>query len=382
MSVRGSGVRRSVCWAVGAVGLLVVVATLALWPRGAAPDLGAQPTSYVDATVTGVTADRCPAIEANVRTACTRAAVRLTSGPDKGRDGEFVVRAIDFGAPDVERGDRVVLLDVATSPPPYRYAFADFQRRRPVAAVVALFAIVVVVFGRWQGARALVGLLASATVLVWFIVPAVLRGQHAVAVALTGTVVIAFAALYLAHGVSMATTVALAGTLASLAVTVGLAAVASRAAHLTGLVDESAQVLRVTAGTIDLRGLLVAGMVVGALGVLDDVTVTQVSAVAALRRARPDAPGRVIYREALAIGRDHVASTVNTLVLAYAGAALPLLLLFEQGSKPAGRILTSEVVSVEIVRMMVGSIGLVLSVPITTALAAAVLGPHDGGEAG
>jgi uncharacterized membrane protein len=121
----------------------------------------------------------------------------------------------------------------------------------------------------------------------------------------------------------------------------------------------------------------VAGIVVGALGVLDDVTVSQVSTVGALRRANPALSTVQLYREATRVGRDHVASTVNTLILAYAGASLPLLLFFSQGSQPIGRLLTGEVIAVEVVRMLVGSVGLVLSVPITTALAAAVLGVDD-----
>jgi uncharacterized membrane protein len=212
-------------------------------------------------------------------------------------------------------------------------------------------------------------------VLLAFLLPSLLRDEPAVAVALAAAVIIAFIALYLAHGVNTGTTVALAGTLAALAVTSGLAFVVAGAANLTGLTDGRAQTLRVTAEALDLRGLLIAGIVVGALGVLDDVTVSQVSIVAALRRANPGLSRRILYGEATKVGRDHVASTVNTLVLAYAGASLPLLLFFVQGDQPVGRLLTSEVIAVEIVRMLVGSIGLVASVPITTALAAAVLGP-------
>jgi uncharacterized membrane protein len=225
--------------------------------------------------------------------------------------------------------------------------------------------------------RALIGLAASGAVLVAFLVPALLRDEPAVAVALAATVVIAFIALYLAHGVNTGTTVALAGTLAALAITSALAFGVAAATNLTGLADGQAQTLRVTAAALDLRGLLVAGIVVGALGVLDDVTVSQVSIVAALRRANPGLSRRFLYREATKVGRDHVASTVNTLVLAYAGASLPLLLFFVQGDQTVGRLLTSELIAVEVVRMLVGSIGLVASVPITTALAAAVLGPRD-----
>jgi uncharacterized membrane protein len=196
-------------------------------------------------------------------------------------------------------------------------------------------------------------------------------------VALAGTVAVAFVAIYLAHGLSTASTVALAGTIVSLVITTVLAFLAAGATSLTGLTDENAQTLRVTAQALDLRGLLVAGIVVGALGVLDDVTVSQVSTVGALRRANPGLSTVQLYREATRVGRDHVASTVNTLILAYAGASLPLLLFFSQGSQPIGRLLTGELIAVEVVRMLVGSVGLVLSVPITTGLAAAVLGVDD-----
>ncbi|MGE0730744.1 MAG: YibE/F family protein [Acidimicrobiia bacterium] len=377
-----TGLRRGLLWSVVAVGVLAAVALVVLWPRGPAPDLGRQPNTYVEGVVERVDAVRCASVEVSTDTGCRQATVRLTSGPDEGAEGVFLVRDIDFALPDVVPGDRVVLLDIATSPPPYRYVFAEFQRSTPLWALAAAFAAVVVLFGRWQGVRALAGLGASALLLVAFIVPAILRDGPAVPVALTGTVVIAFVALYLAHGVRITTTVALAGTLLSLTLIVVLAAAAASAARLTGLADDQAQILRVTAAGIDLRGLLVAGIVVGALGVLDDVTVTQVSTVAALRRASPTASGLTLYREAIRVGRDHVASTVNTLVLAYAGASLPLLLLFAQGSRPVGRLLAGEVVAVELVRMLVGSIGLVLSVPITTALAAAVITVDNAAVAG
>jgi len=353
--------------------VLTVIGTVVLWPRGEAPDIGDQPNTFVDATVTGAREASCDAIEADALAGCQEVDVRIESGPNSGEDGIFLVRDTDFGVPRMAEGDRVVLLDVETSPPPYRYAFADFQRSMPMWWLLALFVAAVLFVGRWQGLRALIGLSASALILVAFIVPALIRNESAVLVALVGTVAIAYVALYLAHGVNIATTVALAGTLVSLGLIVGLALLAAEVARLSGLASEDAQVLRVTASALDLRGLLVAGIVVGALGVLDDVTVTQVSTVSALRRANPSLDRIALYREAITVGRDHVASTVNTLMLAYAGAALPLVLLFSQGNRSIGRILTSEIVAVEIVRMLVGSIGLILSVPITTALAAAVL---------
>lgn len=377
--------RRWMTRAVIGVAVLTLIGLGTLWPRGEAPDLGIQPTTYVDATVTRTQRTKCPAVEADALTGCQQVTTKITSGGEAGTAGQFLVRDTDFSVPELGVGDQVVLLDVPTGVPPYRYFFSDFQRTTPLLGLVLLFVAAVVAVGRWQGVRALAGLVGSGLVLVAFVVPALLRDQNAVLVALTGTVVIAFLALYLAHGVNTTTTVALAGTLVSLVVIVVLALVTAELTHLSGLADAEAQALRVTAAALDLRGLLVAGIVVGALGVLDDVTVTQVSTVAALRRANPGLSRPALYREAIIVGRDHVASTVNTLVLAYAGAALPLLLLFSQGGRPVGRILTSEVVAVEIVRMLVGSIGLILSVPITTALAAAVVtgrerGHHHGHE--
>lgn len=358
-------------------GALAVLGAIAFWPRGAAPDLGVQPTTYVDATVTGIDSDTCQDPEIAAPGPCQLVGAELTSGDDRGNEITFEVRATQFDVPELARGDRIVLLDVATSPPRYRYSFADFQRSTPMLWLLGAFVVAVIAFGRWQGVRALIGLAASGAVLLAFLVPALLRDEPAVPVALAATVVIAFIALYLAHGVNTGTTVALAGTLAALAITTALAFGVAAATNLSGLADDRAQTLRVTAEALDLRGLLVAGIVVGALGVLDDVTVSQVSIVAALRRANPGLSRRFLYREATKVGRDHVASTVNTLVLAYAGASLPLLLFFVQGDQPTGRLLTSELIAVEVVRMLVGSIGLVASVPITTALAAAVLGPGD-----
>jgi uncharacterized membrane protein len=331
----------------------------------------------VDATVERIDDDTCHEPEIDGPGQCQVVIAELTSGSRSGDMIRFEVRATQFEVPELADGDDIVLLDVATSPPQYRYSFADFQRSSPLLWLVAAFVVVVVAFGRWQGVRALVGLAASGAVLLAFLVPALLRDEPAVPVALAGTVIIGFLALYLAHGFNIATTVALAGTLLSLALTSGLAFVVAAATNLTGLADGRAQTLRVTAEALDLRGLLIAGIVIGALGVLDDVTVSQVSIVSALRRANPGLPSRLLYHEATRVGRDHVASTVNTLVLAYAGASLPLLLFFAQGNQPVGRLVTSEIISVEIVRMLVGSIGLVASVPITTALAAVVLGPGD-----
>ena len=356
------------------IGALTVIGLVALWPRGDAPDLGPQPQDYVDGTIVHTATDAtCTAIEFEGTTECVTYDVRLSSGPDKGSDVQFSVQPTQIDVPGLQDGDDIVLRHFPDSPAEFRYAFADFQRASPMLWLLLAFVVVVLVFGRLQGLRALAGLGLSLAVLVVFVVPALLRDSPAVMVALVGSAAVAFLAIYLTHGIGVTSTIALAGTLASLAVTCVLAIVVASLTQLSGLASQEAQTLSITAEALDLRGLLIAGIVIGALGVLDDVTVSQVSTVAALRRANPLLKARALYTEANRVGRDHVASAVNTLVLAYAGASLPLLLFFSQGDQPLGRLLTGELVAVEVVRMLVGSIGLVISVPVTTFLAATIL---------
>lgn len=358
---------------------LAVVGLIALWPRGDAPDLGEPGFREVDATVLGVSPTLCPGVDIPGDVTCRLVEVRVTSGEEAGSFGAMSVRDVDVTVPDLEDGDRIVLRDAVAAPEEFRYSFSDFQRETPLVLLGLLFVVVVVVFGRLQGVRALLGLVASFALLVFFLVPALLRGEPVLLVALTAGVAITGLALYLAHGFSTATSVAFFGTLCAVLLVTVLALLMVGVADLTGLAQSESQILSVTAEGLDLPALLVAGILIGALGSLDDVTITQVSTVAALRRADPSLGPVALYREAIRVGRDHVASSVNTLVLAYAGASLPLLLFFAQSTRPAGRVLTSEVVAVEVVRMLVGSIGLIAAVPLTTAVAAWFLTREDAG---
>jgi uncharacterized membrane protein len=262
-------------------------------------------------------------------------------------------------------------------PEDLRYTFADFQRSRPLLLLAALFVGAVVALGRWNGFRALGGLVLSLIVLVKFVLPSILDGNNAIAVSLVGASLVMLAALYLAHGFNDRTTTAVVGTMFSLALTGLLAFVFVRFSRITGLADEDARILQLAADQVSLEGLVLGGIIIGTLGVLDDVTVTQVSAVWELHQANPTLGVRGLYRAALRIGRDHIASTVNTLVLAYAGASLPLLILFVEVQRGLGDVLTGETVATEVVRTLVGSIGLVASVPITTILAAVVVAGWD-----
>jgi uncharacterized membrane protein len=192
-------------------------------------------------------------------------------------------------------------------------------------------------------------------------------------VAVVGSSAIMLIALYMCHGLSARTSVAVLGTLISLGLIGVLGSLFLGWAALTGNTDDSTGLIHGLYPDIDMSGLLLAGVIIGSLGVLDDVTVTQTSAVWELHEANPALGRRALYRAGIRIGRDHIASVVNTLVLAYAGAALPLLLLFSVARSDVGTVATSELVAEEIVRTLVGSIGLVASVPVTTALAALVV---------
>ena len=273
----------------------------------------------------------------------------------------------------IDAGDAILVLVDELADGSTIVTFYDFQRGTPMLLLLLVFVVAILVLGRWRGLGALAGLAASLVVIVGFALPALLEGANPVAVALVAAGVIAFLALFLAHGANLGTVTALLSTLVSLAITGLLAWIFVWTSEFTGLTDESVGYLDALGTPIDPRGLLLAGIVIGALGVLDDVTVTQVSAVWELDRAAPGSSFAELYRRGVRIGRDHISSTVNTLFLAYAGAALPLLLLFREAGQSIGSVATREIVAVEIVRALVGSIGLIASVPISTALAAKVV---------
>jgi uncharacterized membrane protein len=370
-------VRRVLAMVVGGAALLATIGLIVLWPTGddeidtAALGFGQQ----VDATVTGAELAPCsfdPELQCDVVTAA------VTSGPVEG-DTAALESSLDSSTPaaTLRPGDRIVLNYNPDAPEGFQYSFADFQRRTPLVVLVLLFVAAVVALGRLRGVLALLGLAISLGVLFWFVLPALLEGSSPIAVALTGATVIALASLLLAHGVNERSAVAVLGTLVSLLLIAVLGAAFARAARLTGLATEEAINLLAFAPSLDFRGLLLAAIIIGSLGVLDDVTVTQTSAVWELHRADPSVGARSLYTAALRIGRDHIASTVNTLVLAYAAAALPLLLIFTQSGLGVSTVVTSETVAVEIVLTLVGSIGLVASVPLTTALAAFVVTRPD-----
>ncbi|WP_063753503.1 YibE/F family protein, partial [Kutzneria sp. 744] len=280
---------------------------------------------------------------------------------------------IEPSTPRFTVGDKVVLGYNGGDPnDPGSYQLQDFQRGFPLALLGVLFAAAVLILGRMQGLKALGALVLTFVVIVLFVLPAMAAGKDPLSVGVVGAAVIMFIVLYLTHGLSARTSTAVVGTLVSLGLIGVLGWLFSVVANLTGLDEDTANLISVLGHGIDARGLLLAGIVIGSVGVLDDVTVTQTSAVWELRRANPKLGWRDLYAAGLRIGRDHMSSSVNTLVMAYAGAGLPLLLAYAASGRGLTDLLTAETVAQEIVRTLVGSIGLVASVPITTFLAAKI----------
>jgi uncharacterized membrane protein len=356
---------------VGVIALAVLAGAAALWPRGQLPKPAAgdqaDSTKLVPATLTKVARLDCPEADPGVPgSICIKVTARLAGG-----------RQVTFDTTDPTGGmfrpGQRVRLAASEQPgqPPY-YNIQDLERGRPLLLLAAVFVGAVIAFGRWQGIRSLVGLGLSFVVIVSFVVPAILHGHSPVLVAVTGAMAIMLISLYLSHGTGPKTTAAVVGTALALGLTAALAIAFVAAASLTGLASEEALSANYAVGGLSLRGLLLAGIIIGGLGVLDDVTMSQASLVAELHQANPAAGFAALVTGALRVGRDHIAATVNTLFLAYAGAALPLLILFVTGQDSLGTVATTEIVAVEAVRALCGSVGLIAAVPLTTVLTALV----------
>ncbi|MDQ0832115.1 putative membrane protein [Streptomyces achromogenes] len=374
-------------------GAAVLVGLVVLWPGGAPAHertgVGFDRQTQ-QATVTKVLRVSCASVNASgdaptgdTSTAegssaqqqasgtCKKATIRVDTGDDKGRTFTEIVQPDQ--SRQLEQGEKVVVAYEPSAPKDLQYSVADVNRRVPMALLAIIFAVAVVVVGRLRGVMALIALAISFMVLNFFVLPAILQGSNPLIVAVVGSSAIMLIALYLCHGLSARTSVAVLGTLISLLLIGVLGSLFIDWAFLTGNTDDNTGLIHGLYPSIDMSGLLLAGIIIGSLGVLDDVTVTQTSAVWELHEANPSMGWRALYRAGIRIGRDHIASVVNTLVLAYAGAALPLLLLFSIAQSSVGTVANSELVAEEIVRTLVGSIGLVASVPVTTALAALVV---------
>lgn len=383
---------RSLAGAVGLLALVTVVGLALMWPNG--DDGGGErpaSTPTIAATVSAASEQACPG-PAGQR--CRSIVVTIEEGADAGRREPIALGPVAV-APTVEVGDAVRVQPVpgaaggdaaarggaagdsgaAVAGGVQRYGFASVDRRGTIVWLAVVFAVLVVLLARWRGLLALVGFAISLLLVTRFLVPAVGDGAPAFPVALVGSFAVMFVTVGLTYGLAATSLAAILGIAASLMVAAALGTVAVHAARLDGRANEAAQALTVLGGDISLQGVVLAGLVFAALGVLADQAVTQASAVLALRRANPAMSGRQLYLHALSVGRDHLVATTHTLVLVYVGATFPLLLVLDAGGVAGTDALNREDLAEPIVATLVGAIALLISVPLVTALTAAIATP-------
>ncbi|WP_418057522.1 YibE/F family protein [Pimelobacter simplex] len=343
---------------------------------GPAAQFAAPGVTFPTGTITKV-AERCPGTGLPDGSGCSTLTVKVA-----GEDGPIQVQVppevIDSG---LAEGDKVELLRTPAPPEAGEdasaaYSYFATERTGTLLWLALFFIVVVLAIARWRGLFGLLGLAFGGAVLWWWMLPALLAGSPGVGIALTGASAIMFVVLYTTHGFSLRTSTALAGTILGIVLTAGIGVLALGDARLTGISDEGGAILA-TFGELDFQALFGCALVIAGLGVLNDVTITQASAVWELRAASPNASRAEIFASAMRIGRDHIASTIYTIVFAYAGTTLILLMLLRVYDRPLLELLNTEQLAEEVIRTLVTSIGLVLAVPVTTAIAALIAAPAD-----
>ena len=383
---------RIVVAALAVIGLAMVIGAILLWPSGDKADIplplqngaGGSVTTEGGHVLSTAKADCGSPSAGKVLTGgpvagvpgsgtCVQSMITIDTGPNAGAK-----TLLEFspgpGQPKLAAGDQIRIFRQVDQQGATGYGFYDFERTWPLTMLAALFAVVIVAVARWRGLRALLGIVIAFGVLVVFMLPALRDGSPALPVALVASAAILYAAIYLAHGVSLRTSAALLGTLTAMLLAAALSWAAIELTHLTGLSQDQNNEVAAYLGNVSIKGLLLAGFIVGSLGVLNDVTISQASTVFELAHMGHGSR-RQVFSRAMRVGSDHIASTVYTLVLAYAGSSLPLLLLFSVANRSLTDVLTSESVAIEIARSAVGGIALALSVPLTTAIAAVLATP-------
>ncbi|GAB3811095.1 YibE/F family protein [Tessaracoccus terricola] len=375
----GTRARNALVGFLVAVGVLAVAGLIWLWPSQAEMDQAIVPVydapgvSYEHGTITSVE-QGCETMEGSGSEApCQTAHVEMSTGEESGQTITIELLGPQAQA-GLRAGDSIEVARIATETGPI-YSYSGTNRLPVLITLAVLFVICVVAVARWKGLFAIIGLGVAAYVLMGFMLPALIVGKPGMAVALAGSTAIMFVVLYVAHGVSIRTSTALAGTLLGLAVTTGLGMLAVGAARLSGFADEAEYDLAQLVGGLNFQELLMVGIIIGGLGVLNDVTITQSSAVWELRGAAPEWTRRKVFAAGMRIGRDHIASTIYTIVFAYAGSALAVLLLLYFTNRDTLALFGVEMFAGEVVRTLASAIGLVLSVPITTGIAALTVGP-------
>ena len=298
--------------------------------------------------------------------------LEITSGPLSGQ--ELIVEYGSLVFTNESRlfrnGDRVLVERTGTTDGEDIFHVTDYVRTTPLLWLTVLFVAATLLLSGWQGLRSLMGMGVSLAVILLLIVPQILAGRNPLVVAILGSVLMMGISLYLVYGWNSKTHVAVAGLLLSLIVTGLLAVWSVNWTRLSGFGAEEASFLQVAGVQLDTRGLLLAGIIIGTLGALDDIAIGQSSTIFELYKANPSLTRLELFRRGMTVGRDHIAAMVNTLLLAYVGAALPLVLMFSVFSESVGITMNREIISEEIVRTLVGSLGLLAGVPLTSVIAA------------
>ena len=378
-SVRKSLVFRLIAAMLMIAAVATLIGIFALWPNNErseeiqrnAEDI-ALTSDLLKATVHEASESICGYSISSEVEMCRNVTVVVQEGLES---GSLVVlpevnTSFDPTFPQLAAGDNVILgFDSVTN----SYYYQDRDRMSSLWWLILLFAVTVICLARVRGLLALFAMGGTVLMLVKFIAPSVLDGNDPVLVCVVAAAAIAYFSLYFTHGFSLMTTVALAGTLIALGLTLGISWIFFELAKFSGYSSEEAFVLPFLAESLDVRGLLLGGTIIAALGALDDVTVTQAATVLELSARNNELSTRQLMVSGLRVGREHIASTVNTLLLAYAGSSIPLLLLFAVSEQSLGDVANSELIAIELVRTLCGSIGLVAALPITTYLAALLM---------
>ena len=359
-----------------------LVGLIAFWPGDISRHVNADVAgysvpgvTYPTARITDVKEISCEGLTGSTPGAgnarCADVTVQLLQGTEKGNSVTVPITSAIYSS-GIKAGQVIKLVRVPpAADQPAQYQFSDFERSTPLLVVGVIFAIVVIGVARWRGFAALIGLGFAGFILVTFMFPALIAGTDPIMVGLIGSSAIMFVALYAAHGVSARTTTALVGTLFGLILIALLGYFAANWAHLTGVAAEDDYVLAAAAPDLRLTSVVICGIIVAGLGILNDVTITQASAVWEL--ADQGASHKRLFSRAMRIGRDHIASTVYTVAFATAGASLGVFLLIKINNRPLLDVLMTERFAAEVLSILVGSIGLVLAVPLTTAVGVAVV---------
>ena len=357
----------------GGLAVMIVVVLPRLGPQSAPPEqpLAQGETETLPSRVIEVLEEGTVDLGGGSSLPYQRLLLRVESGSLAGQ--EIVVEEGTVNIINQERlfhpGDRVYV-QRAVGPNGDRFYISDFVRTTPLFLIAALFVGLVVLVGRGRGARSLVGTLFSLVVIFFFVLPQIIAGRDPVLVSIVGSILLLAISTYLVYGWNPKAHAAVLGMMVSLVLTGVLAWLFVSWTRLTGLsVEESSYLVLELGADLNFRGLVLGGIIIGSLGVLDDVCVGQASAVFELVNANRELSWAELFRSSLNIGRDHIAAMVNTLLLAYVGASLPLMLVFTIYQEPIWRRINREPIAEEIVRTLVGSVGLVLAVPITGLIA-------------